>query len=426
MRGRQHVIRIAILAVYLLIKNMSIPDPPTSLVWLTSPGNVGYHGLVVINTEAYEKEDCQAMSSLFTPIELGSLKLSNRIVIAPMCQYSAQDGNATPWHLMHLGQLAISGAGLLITEATAVEAEGRISAQDLGLWSDDNEAALAATLAAVRQYSTMPIAVQLAHAGRKASTVPPWLGGQLRPSGEGGWRSWAPTSVAFTPDNEAPIALDTAGLRRIRDAFVAATVRAARIGIDAIELHAAHGYLLHQFLSPLSNYREDAYGGTLENRLRFPLEVFEAVRAAFPAGRPVGLRVSATDWVAGGWDLAQTMTFAAALKARGCDFLDVSSGGLSLQQKIPLSPGYQVPFAEHLKKEVGMPTIAVGLITDARQAEAIVASGQADMVALARGILYDPRWPWHAAAELGAQVAAPPQYWRCQPREVKTLFNVAP
>lgn len=365
------------------------------------------------------------MSALFTAIELGTLRLPNRIVVAPMCQYSSQDGNANAWHLMHLGQLAFSGAGLLITEATAVEADGRISAQDLGLWSDANEAALAATLAEVRRHSAMPIAVQLAHAGRKASTIAPWLGGQLRPFAEGGWRTWAPSPVPFTPGNEAPLALDAAGLARIRTAFADAAARAARAGFDAIELHAAHGYLLHQFLSPLSNQRDDAYGGALENRMRFPLEVFEAIRAAFPAERPVGARVSATDWVAGGWDLAQTTAFAAALKARGCDFLDVSSGGLSLQQEIALSPGYQVPFAAHLKKEVGMPTIAVGLITEAQHAETIVASGQADMVALARGMLYDPRWPWHAAAELGAQVAAPPQYWRCQPRDVKTLFSPA-
>lgn len=365
------------------------------------------------------------MSTLFAPIELGTLTLPNRIVIAPMCQYSAQDGNATSWHLMHLGQLALSGAGMLIIEATAVEAEGRISAQDLGLWSDENEQALASTLAQVRRHSAMPIAVQLAHAGRKASTVPPWLGGQLRPSGEGGWRTWAPSALPFTPGNEAPQALDAAGLVRIRQSFAAAAARAARIGIDAIEVHGAHGYLLHQFLSPLSNRRDDAYGGSLENRMRFPLEVFEAVRAAFPAGRPVGIRVSATDWVEDGWDIEQTLAFAAALKVRGCDFLDVSTGGLSPQQKISLSPGYQVPFAERLKRDVGMPTIAVGLITEARHAESIVASGQADMVALARGILYDPRWPWHAAAELGAQVDAPPQYWRCQPRELKALFRDA-
>lgn len=365
------------------------------------------------------------MSKLFSSIKLGKLTLANRIVVAPMCQYSAQDGNAAPWHLMHLGQLALSGAGLLIIEATAVEADGRISARDLGLWSDANEQALASTLAAVRQHSTMPIAIQLAHAGRKASTSVPWEGGTLRPSTAGGWRTWAPSPQPFMPGNEAPLTLDEAGLTRVREAFAAAAVRAARLGIDAIELHAAHGYLLHQFLSPLSNHRDDAYGGSLENRMRFPLEVFDAVRAAFPTERPVGVRVSATDWVKGGWDLEQTAVFATALKSRGCDFLDVSSGGLSPQQQIALGPGYQVPFAERLRQEIGMPTMAVGLITDARQAETIVASGQADMVALARGILYDPRWPWHAAAELGAQVEAPPQYWRCQPRDLKDLFRGA-
>jgi 2,4-dienoyl-CoA reductase-like NADH-dependent reductase (Old Yellow Enzyme family) len=209
----------------------------------------------------------------------------------------------------------------------------------------------------------------------------------------------------------------------VRDAFVAAAKRAQRLGIDAIEVHAAHGYLLHQFLSPLSNRREDRYGGSLENRLRFPLEVFEAIRAAFPAGKPVGVRVSATDWVDGGWDIEQTVAFAQALKQRGCDFIDVSSGGLSPLQTIPLGPNYQVPFAARIKAETGMPTIAVGLITEAQQAEDIIASGQADMVALARGVLYDPRWPWHAAAQLGAQVDAPPQYWRSQPRELKNLFS---
>jgi 2,4-dienoyl-CoA reductase-like NADH-dependent reductase (Old Yellow Enzyme family) len=365
------------------------------------------------------------MSNLFSAIKLGKLTLSNRIVIAPMCQYSAQEGNATPWHLMHLGQLALSGAGMLIIEATAVEADGRISARDLGLWSDANEQALASTLAAVRAHSAMPIAIQLAHAGRKASSNVPWEGGNLRPSTEGGWRTWAPSPLPFMHGNEAPLTLDESGLKRVREAFAAAAVRAARLGIDAIELHAAHGYLLHQFLSPLSNLRDDAYGGSLENRMRFPLEVFDAVRAAFPAARPVGVRVSATDWVKGGWDIEQTAAFAVALKARGCDFLDVSSGGLSPQQQITLGPGYQVPFAERLKKEAGMPTIAVGLITEAKQAETIVTSGQADMVALARGILYDPRWPWHAAAEMGAQVEAPPQYWRCQPREHKELFRGA-
>jgi 2,4-dienoyl-CoA reductase-like NADH-dependent reductase (Old Yellow Enzyme family) len=295
----------------------------------------------------------------------------------------------------------------------------------LGLWSDATEQALARVLEAVRAHASMPIALQLAHAGRKASTHAPWNGGKSIPAREGGWTTVAPSALPFAAHDDVPAALDRAGLRRIREAFAAAAARAARLGLDAIELHAAHGYLLHEFLSPLSNRRDDEYGDALENRLRFPLEVFEAVRAAFPAERPVGVRVSATDWVESGWDLEQTTVFAHELQRRGCSFLDVSSGGLSPLQSIPLGPGYQVPFAAHLKSAVGMPTIAVGLITEAEQAENIIASGQADMVALARGMLYDPRWPWHAAAKLGAQVDAPRQYWRASPQGHKALFRGA-
>jgi 2,4-dienoyl-CoA reductase-like NADH-dependent reductase (Old Yellow Enzyme family) len=363
------------------------------------------------------------MSTLFSPITLGRLTLHNRIVISPMCQYSARHGSATSWHTIHLGHLALSGAGMLFIEATAVEPEGRISPDDLGLWSDDNEQALAKVLQAVRAHSSMPIAIQLAHAGRKASTRVPWEGGTSIPSNAGGWTTVAPSALPFAEHDETPQALDDAGLQRVRDAFVAATVRAQQLGIDGIEVHAAHGYLLHQFLSPLSNRREDRYGGSLENRMRFPLQVFDAIRAAFPTDKPVGVRVSATDWVDGGWDIEQTIAFARELNKRGCNFIDVSSGGLSPLQSIPLGPNYQVPFAARIKAETGLPTMAVGLITQAQQAEDIIASGQADMVALARGILYDPRWPWHAAAQLGAQVDAPPQYWRSQPRELKNLFR---
>ncbi|HEY0848244.1 MAG TPA: NADH:flavin oxidoreductase/NADH oxidase [Noviherbaspirillum sp.] len=363
------------------------------------------------------------MSKLFTPISLGKLTLPNRIVIAPMCQYSAEDGAATSWHQMHLGHLSLSGAGMLIIEATAVEPAGRISPADVGLWCDRTEQALDAVLQSVRKYSSMPLAIQLAHAGRKASTRVPWEGGQSIPStAPRGWKTFAPSAIPFAEHDETPTALDAAGLQRIREAFTTAARRADRLGFDVIELHAAHGYLMHEFLSPLSNRREDAYGGSLENRIRFPLEIFEGIRASVP-DKPVGIRVSATDWVEGGWDIEQTVVFAQELKKRGCDFIDVSSGGLSAQQKIPLGPGYQVPFAERIKRETGMPTIAVGLITEAEQAEDILASGKADMVALARGILYNPRWPWHAAAKLGAQVDAPPQYWRAVPREVKHLFT---
>lgn len=354
---------------------------------------------------------------------MGTLRLTNRIVIAPMCQYSAVDGQATDWHLMHLGQLALSGAGLLIIEATAVEPEGRITPADLGLWSDATEQALARVLKAVRAYSSIPVAIQLAHAGRKASSHVPWEGGQLISIEQGGWRPVAPSALPHLAAEAAPLALDDAGLERVLKAFVASAERAHRLGLDAIEIHMAHGYLLHQFLSPLANHRTDAYGGTLEQRLRFPLAVFEAMRAAVPASLPVGVRLSATDWVEGGWDIEQSVVLGHALRERGCSFLHVSSGGVSPQQQIPLGPNYQVALAQRLRAETSLPTIAVGLITEAQQAEAIVREGQADMVALARGMLYNPRWPWHAAAELGAQVSAPPQYWRSQPRGLNGLFG---
>ena len=365
------------------------------------------------------------MSALFTPFALDGLSLPNRIVIAPMCQYSAVDGNAQDWHMMHLGNLALSGAGLLVIEATGVEPEGRITPACLGLWSDANEAALGRVVEGVRKYSDMPLAIQLGHAGRKASSALPWQGGQLLAPEAGGWPTLGPSALPHLPHEPAPRALDADGLVRIREAFAAAARRAARVGIDCIELHGAHGYLLHQFLSPLSNQRDDAYGGSLENRMRFPLEVFDSVRAAFPAGKPVGMRISATDWVEGGWDLEQSVVLAQALKARGCAFMHVSTGGLSPQQKLVPGPGYQVPFAVRIRQETGMPTIAVGLITEPEQAEEIVATGQADLVGVARCMLYDPRWPWHAAARLGARLTAAPQYWRCLPREHAQLFSGA-
>lgn len=366
------------------------------------------------------------MSHLFSPLHIGPLALSNRIVIAPMCQYSADDGTASDWHTIHLGHLALSGAGLLTIEATAVSPEGRISAKDLGLYSDTNEAGLAKVLGAVRAWSPVPVAIQLAHAGRKASTKVPWEGGgQIKPGEPQGWQTVAPSALPHQQGDHAPTALDDTGLRKVLDDFVMAARRAAKLGIDAIELHMAHGYLLHQFLSPLSNLRADGYGGSLDKRMRFPLAVFEAVRAAFPADKPVWARLSATDWVAGGWDLESTVALSHALKARGCAAIHVSSGGLSADQAITVGPGYQVPFAERIKQEVGLPTIAVGLITQAQQAESILATGQADAVALARGMLYEPRWPWHAAAQLGDKVFAPPQYWRSQPHQYKTLFDMA-
>ncbi len=283
--------------------------------------------------------------------------------------------------------------------------------------------ALKPILASVRKHSKTAVAMQLAHAGRKGSSHVPWDGGQQIPLREGGWTTDAPSAVPHKEGEAPPRALDAPGLARVREAFVAAARRADRLGIDALEVHSAHGYLLHQFLSPIANKRTDQYGGSLQNRMRYPLEVFEAVRAAFPNSKPVGVKVSATDWVEGGWDLAQTIEYARELKQRGVDWIDASSGGASPLQKIPLSPGYQVPFAQAIREATGLTTIAIGLITEAKQAEDILASGKADMVALARGMLYDPRWGWHAAAELGGQVEAPPQYWRSQPSTQKALFG---
>jgi 2,4-dienoyl-CoA reductase-like NADH-dependent reductase (Old Yellow Enzyme family) len=363
------------------------------------------------------------MSALFTPFKLRSVVVPNRIVVSPMCQYSADRGEASVWHLMHLGNLALSGAGMLCIEATAVEPDGRITPACLGLWDQRTETALQPVLAAVRRYSNVAVTMQLAHAGRKASSHVPWQGGQLIPIAQGGWLPQAPSALAYKEGEAAPLALDAAGLERVRRAFVDAATRAARLGLDAIEIHSAHGYLLHEFLSPIANQRTDQYGGALENRLRFPLEVFEAVRAAFPADKPVGVKVSATDWVDGGWDLAQTIAYSRELHKRGADWVAASSGGLSPLQKIPVAPGYQVPFAQAVKQASGINTMAVGLITEPQQAEDIVTSGKADLIALARAMLYDPRWPWHAAAQLHATVAAPPQYWRSQPQGLKNLFG---
>jgi NADPH2 dehydrogenase len=363
------------------------------------------------------------MSALFSPIQLRDLALPNRIMVAPMCQYSADDGEANDWHFTHINSLALSGAAMFCIEATHVEAIGRITPGCLGLWNDATEAALKPILASVRKRSKIAVAMQLAHAGRKGSSHTPWDGGQLIPISEGGWQTVAPSAVPHKEGEAAPVALDAQGLVRVRDAFVAAAKRAERLGIDALELHFAHGYLAHQFLSPIANKRTDQYGGSLQNRMRYPLELFDAVRAVFPGHKPVGVKVSATDWVEGGWDVIQTSVLAQQLKERGVDWIDVSSGGVSPLQKIPLGPGYQVPLAQAIKQATGLTTMAVGLITQPKQAEEIVASGKADMVALARGMLYDPRWGWHAAAELGGHVDVPPQYWRSQPSTHKDLFG---
>lgn len=368
------------------------------------------------------------MSALFTPLALGPLKLANRIVIPPMCMYAAENGCATSWHTMHYGQLAQSGAGLLLLEATAVQARGRISPYDLGLWSDVQAQALQPVLAHLRRYSRMPVGIQLAHAGRKASSARPWEGGgALAASDPRAWPTVSASAQGFMPTDPTPQAASLQDIADITQAFVDAAVRAQQLGLDTIELHAAHGYLLHQFLSALSNQRTDAYGGSLDNRMRLTLEVFDAVRAALPAGYPVGVRISGTDWVEGGWDVVQSQALADALAARGCAFLHVSSAGLDARQQIPVGPGYQVPLAQQLRAQLQgrMPVIAVGLITEAQQAEAIVHSGQADAVGVARALLYQPHWPWEAARQLGAQVAAAPQYLRCEPHGAKGLLQAA-
>jgi len=343
-----------------------------------------------------------------------------------MCQYSAVDGCATDWHFVHWGQLLMSGAGLFTIEATAVTGDGRITPGCLGLYDDACEAALTRTLdRARRQCPPIAVGMQLAHAGRKGSSRVPWEGGQLIPLDAGGWMPVAPSALPHAPHEEPPAALDARGLAAIRDAFVASARRADRAGIDALELHMAHGYLLHEFLSPIANARTDAYGGSFDRRIAFPLEVFDAVRGAWPVARPLGVRLSCTDWVDGGLTLDESIEFARRLVARGCDWIDASSGGVSPAQKIPLGPGYQVPLSRAIRHATGARTMAVGLITTPAQAQEIVASGDADLVAMARGFLWDPRWVWHAAAVLGAPVVPPPQYLRSAPRDAASVFTGA-
>ena len=365
-------------------------------------------------------------SVLFTPFTLRKLTLANRIVVSPMCQYSAVDGRAVDWHTVHWGHLLQSNAGMFTIEATAVSALGRITYGCLGLYDDACETALGERLAIARSIAPpIPVAIQLAHAGRKGSSQVPWEGGQLIPLDQGGWTPVAPSAIAQLDNEALPAALDLAGIAQIKREFVAAVQRALRIGIDAIELHLAHGYLLHEFLSPLSNQRSDVYGGSFDNRVRFPLEVFAAVRDAWPEDRPLGVRISATDWVEGGWTIDDSIELARRLQSAGCDWIDTSSGGVSSRQKIPLGPGYQVHLARAIRKATSMPTMAVGLITDAAQAEAIVAAHDADLVAMARALLWDPHWPWHAAAALGAQVQVPKPYWRSAPRDAGDVLAYA-
>ena len=354
-------------------------------------------------------------SYLFSPISLSNISLSNRIVVAPMCQYSANEGNATDWHLMHLGQFAVSGVGLIFTEAVGVEMTGRISPGCLALCTDEHEKNLKRVIDFCHDFGNAKMGIQLAHAGRKGSTELPWLGGKPIPSVDPrGWKTDGPSSEPYAATGwEAPNALDDDGLLRIKSAFVDAAKRADRIGFDVLEIHAAHGYLLHQFLSPLSNLRNDQYGGSLEDRMRFPLEIFEAVSNVWPNNKALGVRFSATDWVErSSWNINESTEFAKELKKRGCHFIDVSSAGNSPEQQIDVGPGYQTAFASDIRRETGLATMAVGQITEPFQAEAIIRTGQADMVSIARGMLADPRWAWHAAEALGEQAAYAPQYMR--------------
>jgi 2,4-dienoyl-CoA reductase-like NADH-dependent reductase (Old Yellow Enzyme family) len=361
-------------------------------------------------------------SVLFSPITLRGLTLPNRVVVSPMCQYNSDNGSANDWHLMHLGNFSLGCAGLVMTEMTDVNPQGRISPRCAGMWSDDNEKALKRVHDFCRQYGVAKLGVQLAHAGRKGPTTVPAAGGKPILEGPDAWTPEAPSAIPYDTGWPVPHAMTKDDIKRCTAEFAAAAVRVNRIGYDLLELHGAHGYLGHQFLSPISNRRTDEYGGSTENRMRFVLEMYEAVRAVWPAEKPIGIRVSATDWVDGGWTPEETVLLAKALKARGLDYMDVSSGGLSPAQKIPLAPGYQVPFSEKVKKEAGIATMTVGLISGYQQAEDIVAQGRADMIALARGAMWEPRWAWHAAEALGAETPYAPKMMACQPKLRPQLF----
>ena len=353
---------------------------------------------------------------LFSPIRLADLALDNRIAVSPMCQYSANDGVADDWHMTHLGMLANSGAGLLVVEATHVERHGRISHGCLGLYSDACEAALARVVAHCRRIGTARLAIQLAHSGRKGSAQRPWEGGKSLSAAEDAWPTIAPSALPFGPGWQTPRAMSEDDIARVRAAFVDAATRAVRIGFDAVELHFAHGYLAHSFLSPLANKRNDAWGGSFEGRMRFLVETAAAVRAVVPRGTPLGARITGSDWMEGGLTAQDAVTFAKALKRAGLDYIDVSSGGITADTRNPAEPGYNTAIAEQVKREAGIPVRTVGLIVTAQQAEDILAGGKADMVSLARAFLDNPHWGWHAARALGAEVKRPLQYQRSAPK----------
>ncbi|HZL09984.1 MAG TPA: NADPH dehydrogenase NamA [Prolixibacteraceae bacterium] len=353
------------------------------------------------------------MSKLLSPITIKDITFKNRITISPMCQYSAMDGFANDWHLVHLGSRAVGGASLIIQEATAVSAEGRITPSDLGLYKDEHIEKLQSITTFIHQQGGVA-GIQLAHAGRKASCASPWKGGAKLNEKEGGWTIFSPSAIAFNPKDDAPQALDEDGIKKVIADFKAAAKRAVKAGYKLIEIHAAHGYLIHQFLSPLSNQREDSYGGSFENRVRLLVEIVKAVQTVWPQNLPLFVRISATDWEAGGWDIDEAIKLSSILKLEGVDLIDCSSGGLVPYAKIPLAPGYQVTFAERIKKETGSLTGAVGLITEAKQAEEILAKGAADLILMARESLREPYFTLHAARTLGDDVEWPLQYQRAK------------
>ncbi|WP_436491140.1 NADPH dehydrogenase NamA [Chitinophaga sp. ARDCPP14] len=356
------------------------------------------------------------MSHLFSPLQLREVTFRNRITVSPMCEYSSTDGFATNWHLVHLGSRAVGGAGLVLTEAAAVSPEGRISIHDLGIWKDEHIPMLQEITSFISAQGAVP-GIQLAHAGRKASTLRPWEGSRALPAEDGGWQVVAPSAIPFNDVYPMPVALTETGIRKVKDDFKAAAVRAQKAGFQVIEIHGAHGYLLHNFLSPLSNQRTDEYGGSFENRIRLLVETIETVREVWPEQYPLLLRISATDWAEGGWNPEEAVKLAAIVKGKGVDLVDCSSGGLAAHQQIKVGPLYQTPFAEKIRKEAGVATGAVGLITTAEEAESIIAEGRADMVLMAREMLRDPYFPLRAAHELGAEIKWPVQYERAKRRK---------
>ncbi len=364
-------------------------------------------------------------SKLFTPFQMRDVELPNRVVVSPMCQYSAVDGVIGDWHLMHLGHLSVSGAGLVFVEATGIEARGRITPGCPGLYNDEQEEALKKVIDFCKKHGAARIGLQLAHAGRKASAAEPWDGGTPLETTQGGWETIGPSPTLFAESWPVPETMNKSDMAAVRQSFVQAAARAERAGVDVLEIHAAHGYLLSSFLSPIANHRDDEYGGSLENRMRFPLEVYDAVRGGWPENLPLGMRISSTDWDEPGWTMDETLTLAAELKMRDCDFIDCSSGGNSIKRPPvgPGYPGYQLPFSQRIRNEAGISTITVGMIRKPKMAEEAVSKGKADLVALGRGMLYEPRWAWHAAQELGAEAPYPPQYLRSHPKTWPKAFE---